>query len=90
MGIDNPVQLYNIIGFKSELSKPQLEEIDIFHAALDEYFAKNFLKAEKLFMQAYQLLPDDKTALIFAERCRNYMKKNITSEWDGVKTLTSK
>ena len=90
VGIDNPVQLYNIIGFKSELSKPQLEEIDIFHAALDEYFAKNFLKAEKLFMQAYQLLPNDKTALIFAERCRNYMKKNISSEWDGVKTLTSK
>jgi hypothetical protein len=33
---------------------------------------------------------DDKTALIFAERCSNYAKKNIPAEWDGVRTLTSK
>ena len=90
VGIDNPVQLYNIIGFKSEMSNKQLEEIEIFHSALDEYFAKNFTKAAKLFMEAYQLLPDDKTALIFAERCSNYAKKNIPAEWDGVRTLTSK
>ena len=30
------------------------------------------------------------TALIFAERCSNYAKKNIPAEWDGVRTLTSK
>lgn len=90
VGIETPVQLYNIIGFKNELSRELLEEVEIFETALNCYMSKDFKKAEKLFLQAYSLIPDDKTALIFAERCKNYIATGVSKDWDGVKTLTSK
>lgn len=37
MGIEQPIQLYNIIDFASELSNTELEAIDIFHRGLNLY-----------------------------------------------------
>ncbi len=90
VGRSTPVQLYNIIGFADELSREQQEEIVIFHTALDKYLQRDFANAGKLFMQANSIGNGDPTALIFADRCKNFIENGVADDWDGVINMTSK
>ena len=91
VGRSTPVQLYNVLGFTDELSKVQLDELEIFNKALDSYLLKDFAAAGKMFVKASKMLPEgDPTALICAERCKNYIKKGVSDDWDGVMNMTSK
>ena len=91
VGRSTPVQLYNVLGFTEELTKLEIDELDLFHQALDLYLLKDFTQAGKMFVKASKMLPDgDPTALIFAERCKNYIKKGVPEGWDGVMNMTSK
>ncbi len=90
VGRSTPVQLYNIIGFTNELSAQQKEEIEIFHAGLDKYLERDFVNAGKLFMQASQTGIQDDTALLFAQRCKDFIEKGVPEDWDGVINMTSK
>ena len=91
VGRSTPVQLYNVVGFTEELTKIQKEELELFNKALDYYLVKEFTVAGKMFVKASKMLPDgDSTALVFAERCKNYIKKGVAEDWDGVMNMTSK
>ena len=89
VNIKKPVQLYNVICFAEDLTQELKKELDMFHAALDLYLERNFVEAGKLFLQADKICHDD-TALIFADRCKNYIEKGVPENWDGVMTMTSK
>ena len=91
VGRSTPVQLYNVIGFTEELTKLELDELNIFEDALDKYLLKQFTDAGKLFVKASKMLPNgDPTALVFADRCKTYIKKGVAADWDGVMNMTSK
>ncbi|MCR4632167.1 MAG: CHASE2 domain-containing protein [Treponema sp.] len=90
VGRSTPVQLYNIIGFTSKLSSSEKEKIDIFHAGLDKYLARDFIGAGKLFMQANAIEGGDPTSLVFADRCKKFIEDGIPENWDGVINMTSK
>lgn len=90
VGISRPVQLYNILGFKNEMPAERLAEIDAFHEALDRYLMRDFKTAGKMFMDANRMNPDDSAALVFADRCRNYMEQGVSDNWDGVMNMTTK
>lgn len=90
VGINTPVQLYNIIGVKSELPNEILEATEIFHQALDLYLNREFIKAAKLFVQAQKLYPEDETPSVFIERCKQLNKSGIPENWDGVVNMNSK
>ncbi len=89
VGIEKPVQLYNILGFKNELSKEQLESVEIFHAGLDKYLQHDFIGAGKLFADANARFADE-SALVYAARCKEYIEKGIPADWDGVLNMTTK
>ena len=90
VGITTPVQLYNLIGFRSELSNKKLEQIEVFHEGLDLYLKKDFASAYKSFMHAKELDPSDETSLIFAKTCNDYISEGLPEDWDGIINLTSK
>ena len=90
VGRSTPVQLYNIIGFTDELSDTEKEKIAVFHEALDKYLIRDFSSAEKLFLKADSMEGGDATSLVFAERCRNFIQKGVSENWDGVVNMTSK
>ena len=90
VGRSTPVQLYSIVGFTNELTREQSEEIDIFHAALDKYLTRDFVNAGKLFMQANSMCGGDPIALVFADRCKNFIENGVADDWDGVINMTSK
>ena len=90
VGRSTPIQLYSIVGFTDELTREQKEEIDIFHAALDKYLNRDFVNAGKLFMQANSMGAGDPIALVFADRCKNFIENGVEEGWDGVINMTSK
>ena len=90
VGINTPVQLYNIIGVKDELPKETLESIEVFHQALDLYLKKDFINAGKLFLTAQKLYTEDETPSIFIDRCKQFYKNGVPEDWDGVINMTSK
>ena len=90
VGRSTPVQLYSIVGFTNELTIEQKEQIDIFHAALDKYLTRDFANAGKLFMQANSMCGGDPIALVFADRCKNFIENGVSKDWDGVINMTSK
>ena len=49
VGINKPVQLYNIVGLRSEMSENELKSVDYFHQGLDRYLQRDFVNAKKYF-----------------------------------------
>ena len=90
IGINKPVQLYNILGFKKELPEDQKQSVDIFHEGLDLYLNKEFQKAGKKFVEANKCFPSDESPLVFASRCKDYLETGVPGDWDGVVNMTSK
>jgi len=90
VGIERPVQLYNILGFRNELSIEQLDAVDVFEDAMNKYLGKNFAEAEKLFRQVDQMVQGDESAIVYADRCAEYAKKGVSENWDGVLTMKTK
>ncbi len=90
VGKNKPVQLYTILGFKNEMSRLQIEEVDMFHQALDLYLNRKFAEAGKLFLQANEIIPEDLAALKFAERCKKFIASGVPDDWEGIFDLTEK
>lgn len=90
IGIKQPVQLYNIVGLKSEMSLEELESIDIFHKGMDKYLQKDFVNAKKFFELSYRTYPEDGPSVVFAARCDEFIKNGVEEGWDGVVNMTSK
>ncbi|NLM00457.1 MAG: adenylate/guanylate cyclase domain-containing protein [Treponema sp.] len=90
VGIKQPVQLYNIVGLKSEMSNEELESVKIFHQGMDRYLQRDFVNAKKLFNLSHNTFSDDGPALVFADRCDELIKKGVGEDWTGVVNMTSK
>ena len=90
VGINKPVQLYNVLGFKSEMTADELAAVDEFHEALDLYLQLEFKKAGRKFMKVHRMGGNDGAALVFAERCKEYLQNGVPKGWDGVMNMTTK
>ena len=90
VGINTPVQLYNILGIKAELHEDLIESVNLFHQGLDLYLQKDFENARKIFDTATRKYPDDQTAAVFSARCMQFLEKGVPADWDGVINMTSK
>ena len=88
-----PVKIYQIFPFfKKELSPSQLEnlskQIKMFEEALNLYISWDWIKAKEIFEKIYEFF-EDKTALIFVQRCE-YLIKNPPENWEGIRKYKEK
>lgn len=90
MGIEQPVQLYNLVGFTSELSKQELDSLVEYHKGMDLYLSKKFNEALDHFQLAKKLNPADTVATVFIERCKKYIKDPPAASWNGIMTMMTK
>lgn len=90
MGINKPVQLYNIMGFAAEMTEDEKKSVEVFHRGLDLYLGREFSQAIELFQEAGRLNPEDKAPDVFIERCQKFLKEPPASEWSGVMTMSTK
>ncbi len=90
VGRTTPVQLYNLVGIREELSREQIECVDLFHQGLELYMNKNFKEAMDVFKQALTVFPGDGPSEAFLQRCEEFIKKGVPENWNGIVNMTSK
>ena len=89
MGISTPVQLYEVIGYASEISAEKKNLIDTFHNGLDLYLSGKFQEAGETFSGLYKNY-GDLPSKTYMERCACFIKNPPPSGWDGIYNITSK
>ena len=92
VGKNEPVQLFNILGVRTELDERTVEAADIFNQATDLYLAGEFEKARSLYEKARETTADksDGTPNVFIERCNQFIAAGKSGAWDGVYQMTDK
>ena len=90
VGINTPVQLWELIDFRSEAKPDFLEYLDRFEAAHQVFDTKDWKKSLKLFQTLSNERPEDGPAKSYIKKCEVFMQKPPASDWDGVFSLTEK
>ncbi|WP_439647449.1 adenylate/guanylate cyclase domain-containing protein [Brucepastera parasyntrophica] len=90
VGINKPVQLYNILDVYSDAPPNVLKLCEYFNQAVDAYQKRQFKEAYLLFDKCLKLDPEDKPSRIFINRINTLIKEGIPENWTGVINLTSK
>lgn len=90
VGIETPVQLYNIMAVRAEASGKQVALAEKFNAAIDAYREQRFGDALLLFTKCAELDPDDAAAKLFLERVTELAKNGASADWSDVINMTSK
>lgn len=90
VGIDTPVQLYNIMAVRAEAKGPLVALADRFNYAMDAYRAKKFSDALHMFTKCAELDPVDQPTQIFLERVKKLLREGVPESWSDVINMTSK
>ncbi len=90
VGIDTPVQLFNIMAVRGEASANQVALADRFNFAIDAYRAKKFPEALHMFSKCAELDSEDQPTKLFLERVKKLLKDGVPEDWSDVISLTSK
>ncbi len=90
VGIDTPVQLYNLMGVKSESAGPLIALADRFNLAVDAYREKRLSDALLLFSKCLDIAPDDAATKMFLDRVKSLARDGLPSDWSDVVNMTSK
>ncbi|MFW5826495.1 MAG: CHASE2 domain-containing protein [Alkalispirochaeta sp.] len=89
-GIDDPVRLYELIGYAQESSAPLREALELFERGLAAFERWEWSEALSRFETVLRIYPDDGPARLFIERCRGFLEEEPRDTWDGVITLSEK
>ena len=90
VGRSQPTELYQPLGPAGEVEETLLKCRDLSEAALRLYFDGEFVQAENLFTQAFDLRPDDRASRVLAERCRSFAVSPPDHDWGGTYTAPFK
>ncbi|MDR0289798.1 MAG: adenylate/guanylate cyclase domain-containing protein [Treponema sp.] len=90
VGINEAVRIYEILETKAEASSDLLEQLYLFHKALDIFEERRWQDAENAFAQVLRIAPGDSPSQLFIDRCRQFRDSPPAADWDGVFNLTEK
>ena len=91
IGSHHPIQIYELLSRKGELTPRLQRGIECYQEALALYYPRReFAKSLQKFIQVLGFMPDDLPAKIYIERCQACMAEPPRPEWDGVYTMVSK
>ena len=87
LGRQQPLRIFEPLGFSKEIAEGQLSRLQSFEDALSDFRASRFDKAAEAFDR---LASEDPVAQAFAERARAYVAAPPPNDWDGVHNLDQK
>ena len=90
VGINTPVQLYNVMAVLAEASGKMVTLVDRFNLAIDAYREKRLSDALLLFTKCTELDSEDAASQIFLDRVKELIKNGIPEDWSDVINMTSK
>jgi len=94
-----PVKMFELVGFKEELSPDVFRCVELYEAGMQAYSEQKWEKAIDLVTQSSKLevwrpgiLPNvkDNPSLIMLKRFKEMSKREYIENWDGVFVMTSK
>ncbi|MBU0929238.1 MAG: CHASE2 domain-containing protein [Spirochaetes bacterium] len=90
VGISTPVQLWELVGFRSEASADTLDFLARFEEAHEAFDARDWRKAAGLLQALSAERPDDGPTKSYIKKCEVFTLKPPAQDWDGVFALTEK
>jgi len=90
VGINTPVQLWEIIGLREEAGTETMAMLEAFSAAHELFEARDYASAEKAFGELTVRWPEDGPSAAYRKRSQNFIQKAPSDTWDGVFNLTEK
>lgn len=79
-GKDEAVTIYEVVGYREEITDLEKEKLGIFEEGIKLYKEMKFEEAEEKF----KLSGENKVSTIYIERCQNFIKRRPDENWDGV------
>lgn len=89
-GKHKPIGIYQPLALHSDVSREELDELNIYQQALEAYRAQKWDDAERLFNELKQKFGTREVYNIYIERLGFFRKNPPGAEWDGVFTFTTK
>jgi len=89
VGINEPIQLHELLNTMEDASPQEKHLAAIFHQALDYYNNRKWKEAAQGFRQAFSIENGGPSAKYF-KRCETFLKEPPPDSWDGVSNLTEK
>jgi len=90
VGINQPVQLYELMETREEAEEWQEETAHHFENALSLFEKQEWEKASEAFRYVLIINPIDGPSGVFLKRCENFQKNPPGDDWDGVFNLGRK
>ena len=90
VGIEEPVQIYEVLETMEYAPQSLRQKVDLFHKALEFFESRRWNDAGKGFLQILKQFPDDGPSKLYVNRCRQYIKNEPLSDWDGVFNILEK
>ncbi|HZX26027.1 MAG TPA: GAF domain-containing protein [Telluria sp.] len=90
-GKTRPVAIYEVMDHHTADTYPHLTEaMGLFRYGLEQYRARQFGQARRLFEEVLALNGADQAAALYVERCDHYLASPPSDAWDGVFVMESK
>jgi class 3 adenylate cyclase len=90
VGINEPVQIYEILETNADAPDILHEKVRMFHKALEYFEARAWKEAEKVFAQILKTFPKDGPATLYLDRSHRFQNYAPAHDWDGVFNFTEK
>ncbi|MBN2876016.1 MAG: adenylate/guanylate cyclase domain-containing protein, partial [Spirochaetales bacterium] len=90
VGINTPVQLWELVDFKADVSDETVAFLGRFDEARDEFEGRDWKKAMSSFNALSRERPDDGPTKSYIKKCEVFLRKPPAADWDGVFALTEK
>jgi len=90
VGINEPVQIYELVETIDHAPDALQQKIEFFHKALKLFESRRWNDAGKRFYQILKQYPNDGPSKLYFKRCRQYLKYEPLADWDGVFNITQK
>jgi len=90
VGKQEPVRIYELIGYPEDIDRPLKETIDHYHKGLTAYRNRQWDDAIDAFTDALGLTPDDKPSQTLMARCIEFKSNPPDISWDGTYTIKTK
>ena len=89
-GKDEPVAIFEAVGFEGTVDKALVEEIKLWHQCLRNYRAQEWDQAEVALLNLMRMNPDHKLYKEFADRVVHMRANPPGPGWDGVTAFKTK
>lgn len=89
-GKSTPIRLYELVGYRGDMNKNQLDQIELYEKAFHFYTEKNFPMAIFLLKRLFKKNPLDYATYLLLERCEKYQLHAPSEDWQGEYSLEMK